>query len=165
MIIKSSTKLVEDYEGFSKLAHETDGPIYITKDGEGDLVLMSLEHYEAICRTGLSSEDKGINNEITREEMTVTEYTERKLGMVLGELYENAPRGMQVANLHAFAVYYADVITRERLGKKEIVLAAGLPETFKTELNKGINLAQYVAPNEAFTRRIQEIEERLKDRL
>ncbi len=46
MIIKPSTTLRNEYTNISNLAKETKEPIYITKNGEGDLVLMSIEAFE-----------------------------------------------------------------------------------------------------------------------
>lgn len=46
MIIKASAALRNDYATISELAKQTKEPIYITKNGEGDLVLMSIEAYE-----------------------------------------------------------------------------------------------------------------------
>lgn len=46
MIIKVSTALRNDYAGISNLAKETNEPIYITKNGDGDLVVMNIEAFE-----------------------------------------------------------------------------------------------------------------------
>ena len=46
MIIKASASLRNDYMSISNMAKETKEPIYITKNGEGDLVLMSIDAFE-----------------------------------------------------------------------------------------------------------------------
>ena len=46
MIIKPSTALRNEYGTISDLAHKEDAPIYITKNGEGDPVVMSIEAFE-----------------------------------------------------------------------------------------------------------------------
>lgn len=46
MVIKPSTALRNDYQTISNMVKETAEPIYITKNGEGDMVVLSIEAYE-----------------------------------------------------------------------------------------------------------------------
>ena len=46
MMIRPSAILRNDYASISELAKKTNEPIYITKNGEGDLVVMSIEAFE-----------------------------------------------------------------------------------------------------------------------
>lgn len=46
--IKSSTDLRNNYNDISKFCHENREPVFITKNGQGDLVVMSMETYEML---------------------------------------------------------------------------------------------------------------------
>ena len=46
MLVKSSAALCENYDSISKIARETGEPIYITKNGEGDVIVMNIDAYE-----------------------------------------------------------------------------------------------------------------------
>lgn len=46
--IKSSTELRNNYNDISTFCHESREPVFITKNGQGDLAVMSIEAYEAL---------------------------------------------------------------------------------------------------------------------
>lgn len=46
---------------------------------------------------------------------------EKELGEILKDLYNKAPKGYQVANIHFFGVKYASIIQRNHLNVKNIV--------------------------------------------
>jgi prevent-host-death family protein len=57
MNIKPSMALRNEYAKISSLAHKSREPIFITKNGEGDLVVQSLEVYEERERLMKERED------------------------------------------------------------------------------------------------------------
>lgn len=46
MIVRTTSMLLADYEKITKLARISGEPVYITKDGDKDMVLMSIEAFE-----------------------------------------------------------------------------------------------------------------------
>lgn len=46
MLIKSSTALRNDYDSLVKLSKEQQEPIYITRNGEGEMVFLPIEAFE-----------------------------------------------------------------------------------------------------------------------
>ncbi|MDR0320512.1 MAG: type II toxin-antitoxin system Phd/YefM family antitoxin [Treponema sp.] len=75
-VIRKSADLRNSYSDISDFCHKYREPVFITKNGEGDLAVMSIETYEAI--TGkqrlynlLEEADKDVENGnfLTEEEM------------------------------------------------------------------------------------------------
>lgn len=46
MMIKSATSLRNDYDGMVRLSKERQEPIYLTRNGEGEMVILPLELWE-----------------------------------------------------------------------------------------------------------------------
>ena len=88
MHIKSSTSLRNDYGVISSLAHQTQEPIFITKNGEGDIVVMSIEAYEEREKM-LSHRAKILEAELSRLSGEKT-YSVEEIRRRLMEKYENA---------------------------------------------------------------------------
>ena len=75
-VIRKSADLRDSYSEISDFCHKYREPVFITKNGEGDLAVMSIETYEAI--TGkqrlynlLEEADNDVENGnfLTEEEM------------------------------------------------------------------------------------------------
>ena len=49
-IIKPISALRNKSKEISKLVHESREPVFITKNGEGDMVLMSMQEYEKLTQ-------------------------------------------------------------------------------------------------------------------
>ncbi|MCD7811002.1 MAG: type II toxin-antitoxin system prevent-host-death family antitoxin [Ruminococcus sp.] len=47
--IKSSTDLRNNYNDISTFCHKYNEPVFITKNGQGDLAVMSIETYEQLA--------------------------------------------------------------------------------------------------------------------
>ena len=47
-IIKSISSLRNRTREIATICHEQDEPVYLTTNGEGDLVVMSIDHYERL---------------------------------------------------------------------------------------------------------------------
>ena len=88
MQIKSSTTLRNNYGKISSLAHQTQEPIFITKNGEGDLVVMSVEAFEERDKV-LKHREAVLEAELSRlsgeQTLTVEEMKDR-----LKEIYSSA---------------------------------------------------------------------------
>lgn len=69
--------------------------------------------------------------------MTIDEIARR-----LRESYDKAGKGHKALSIHLFGIRYADVLADMPLN--EVVIRAGVRETYQTELRKGINIAPHV---------------------
>ena len=73
-IIRPSSDLRNNYNEISTICHQTNSPVYITKNGAGDLAVMSIELYEFLTDKHILYKEleKGINSlnngEIVSEE-------------------------------------------------------------------------------------------------
>ncbi|WHY87065.1 hypothetical protein QNH39_04165 [Neobacillus novalis] len=74
--------------------------------------------------------------------------TVNELGGILKQMYNSAPHGYQVANIHLFGIKYASIIHRNNYKVSDIINISGLNRSYATEVSKGIKLSKYVVPKE-----------------
>jgi len=89
MLIKPSTALRNEYNSISVLCKEKREPVFLTKNGEGDLVLMSIETYQ-YREEMLDLREKLLSAEANRlsgvRTYTITEVSERLRGLIDGNI-------------------------------------------------------------------------------
>ena len=76
--------------------------------------------------------------------MIVPSMTPAELALRLRKMYSHAARGEAVTNIHLFGIKYANEIAGCGASPAEIVRLSGIPESYVTEVGKGIRLASRV---------------------
>lgn len=72
---------------------------------------------------------------------------ELQLGKTLRELYSQAIHGQdRVIMLYLFGIKYGEMIEEKNLSISYILCYAQLPDSYRSEIEKGIKLSQYVKP-------------------
>lgn len=69
--------------------------------------------------------------------------TVRELAMRLKEMYENSSNE-KTTMIHLFGIMYAEEIKGCGSTPKEILKLANMPESYQTEISKGVRLSKYV---------------------
>lgn len=72
--------------------------------------------------------------------------TREQLGGTLRRMYDDAPSGEKVANIHLFGIKYATEIRDAGLTAGDVVRASGIRTSYGAEVSKGMNLSKYVVP-------------------
>ena len=89
MLIKPSTALRNEYNDVSNYCKKNKEPVYITKNGEGDLVVMSVPAYEE-REERLLLREKLMEAEMQKMNGAKTygadEVSERLKGLIYGEI-------------------------------------------------------------------------------
>lgn len=87
MIIKPSTALRNEYNDISRFCKEKMQPVFLTKNGEGDLVVMSIETY-LYREEMLDLREKLLEAEAAKisgaKKYTIEEVSERLKGLING---------------------------------------------------------------------------------
>lgn len=70
----------------------------------------------------------------------------QELGSILNTMYFDSEDGEAVAMIHLFGIKYAKEIVESGESKTAIAKAAGIPDSYSTEISKGVKLSKFVVP-------------------
>lgn len=74
-------------------------------------------------------------------------YTLQQLGDILDQMYSNAEDKMKVVSIHIFGIKYGKNIIEKEFRAPDIIKAAGLNESYSTELQKALNIYRCLSKN------------------
>lgn len=87
------------------------------------------------------------NTYIDNTEISDKEYSIQQLGAILYQMYSNAEDRMQVASIHIFGIKFGKNIIEKEFKAPDIIKAAGLNESYSTELQKALNIYRCLDKN------------------
>lgn len=103
-LIRPCADLRNNYNEISKICHETKEPMYITKNGTNDLVVLSDEAYEEIVKVKNETEEERINRLISekfdKQYTTFEEFQKdvyKKINKAIQEIKERKGIPMDIA--------------------------------------------------------------------
>lgn len=110
-VIRPSADLRNNYSEISKICHQTKQPIYITKNGYNDLVLLSNEAYEDLVNGHLTEEeiDKRISEKFDKQYADFEEFKKDilvKIDKAIKEIEEGKVIPMEDAVAEMEAKYH-----------------------------------------------------------
>ena len=88
MNIKASATIRNNYGEISKLCKETGEPVYLTKNGEGDLVVMDITAFERRAKELMLAED--LWNIRTARKNGAKGHSIKEVRSILGKTVEEA---------------------------------------------------------------------------
>ena len=67
-----------------------------------------------------------------------------ELAGALRQMYDTAPAKRKATAIHLFGIKYVDEIREAHYTPGDLLRAAGMKTSYAVEINKGMNLAEYV---------------------
>lgn len=116
------------------------------KDKEGEFTSKYMEAYFELY-DNRPYHDIVWNTYIDNIEVVDKYYSLQQLGDILYQMYSCAENGMQVASIHIFGIKYGKNIIENEYRAPDIIRAAGLNESYSTELQKALNIYRCLDKN------------------